>query len=364
MRRVATTIGVSFATLSVIVACAAQAPPAATSAVSPKPFEKQWDKPVGLPGQPNITVGARRVIVSDDKTGLEARAVDDGALAWQKNLPTALPVVLTGGLVFVVSSGQLHAVDEVTGEVRWSRPAGDRVSGLVRFDVGPVIAAGQTVRAWSANGAQLWEQSLGADVIPASLAGDGNVLYAGLANKSLTALDAKTGSVLWTKVLKTTPRALAAGGGRVYFGGDDKMLYGYDRKGKQKLRFRHMDVVGVPAFDDKLVYAALFDNSTAALSLGSGNRQWRVALDDRAIGGPLVSGDLVLTPLANATVSSVSRRSGIPVAAAKPATDTPPEARARDRLVRAAMSVDGTQVFGVVMLETDARVLVCYRRPG
>ena len=124
-----------------------------------------------------------------------------------------------------------------------------------------------------------------------------------------------------------------------------------------------MDVLGAPAFDDTLVYAALFDNSTAAHAIGSGNRQWRVGLDDRAISGPLVSGDLVLTPLANATVSSVSR-SGTPLAATKAAAEASPETRSRDRLLAAAISPDRTQVFGVVVLETDARVLVCYRRPS
>ena len=243
--------------LAAVVFGAAQAPTTKPVAVSPKPFEKQWDKPLGLPGKLGIAVGTRRVIVSDDQAGIEAHTVEDGSLAWaRKDLPTPVPVVLSGGLAFVASKGQLHALDEVTGDTRWSHDVADRVAGLLPSETGAVIAAGSTIQAWSANGAQVWKQTPAADVIPSSFASDANVLYAGLADKTLTALDAKTGSVLWTKRLATTPRALTAAMGRVYFGGDDKRLYGYDAKGKKKLDFRRMDVTGPPARDDKHVYVA------------------------------------------------------------------------------------------------------------
>src|SRR5688572_22503372 len=107
-----------------LIAAAAQEKPAQTPAPPKNIFERQWNHTIDAPGQLAIAAGPQRVFVSDDKTGVQARAVTDGAASWQAELPSDLPVAVAGDQVYVASAGQIHALDEATGRVRWARPLG------------------------------------------------------------------------------------------------------------------------------------------------------------------------------------------------------------------------------------------------
>lgn len=362
MRGVATTIG------CVLIAAAAQNPPPQTPAPPKTTFERQWNHTIEAPGQLAIAVSPQRVFITDDGTGVEARAVTDGTLAWQAELPSDLAVAVGGDQVYVASAGQIHALDEATGRVRWARPLGAPAVALTMHGSGALTAAGYSVEAWSTDGTSLWKTTLDAKVLRELLAVDGLQIYVGLTDYTLVALDAKSGVVKWIKRPGTLPLAFAASDGKVYFGGNDGNFHAYTRDGDRKWMYHKEGVVGAPAVDDENVYVTLGDNTVVAHDKGNGHMRWRRPLENRPARGPMLSGPNIVAILRSDVLVTMPRTADKPGPAppapasgppASPATaDTPP-----NRVWVAAPSVDGTQVFAVIQLENRTRVVVAYKRP-
>ncbi len=343
----------------ILIAVAAQKPPAPPPAPPAKIFERQWNHTIGAPGQLGIAASAQRVFVTDDETGVEARAVGDGALAWQQSLPSDLPVAVAADQVYVASARQIHALDEATGRVRGARPLPGPALSLVAQGSGALTAAGSTVQAWSNDGSLRWESQLPAAVLREVLAADGSQIYVGLTDYTLVALDAASGVAKWTEKIGTLPIALTVTGGRIFFGGTDHRLHAYNRNGGESWTFKRQYVIGAPAVDDRYVYATLWDSSVVAFDLGNGHLKWRRPLDDRPIRGPMLSGPHIVTVLRSDQVVAMPRQ---PAETATPAASPAATESVRNRAWVATPSVDGTQVFAVIQLETGTRVVVAYKR--
>jgi outer membrane protein assembly factor BamB len=350
-----------------LIAAAAQEKPAQTPAAPKNTFERQWNHTIDAPGQLGIAVSPQRLFVTDDQTGVEARAVTDGASVWQAALPSDLPVAIGGDQVYVASAGQIHALEEATGRVRWARPLQAPAVALTLHSSGVLTAAGRTVQAWSSDGNSLWNSTLRADVVRELLAVDGTQIYVGLTDYTLVALDAASGAVKWIERLGTLPLAFTAADGKLFFGGTDRSLHCYTRDGGLKWAFKQADVVGAPAVDDENVYATLWDNTVVAHDTGNGHLKWRRSLDDRPARGPMLSGSQIVAILASDVVVAMPRAADKPGAAspAPPPATPPSQAPAessRNRVKVAAPSADGSQVFAVIQLENTVRVVVAYKR--
>jgi outer membrane protein assembly factor BamB len=353
-----------------LIAAAEQNQPAQTPAAPRNTFERLWNHTIDAPGQLGIAASPQRVFITDDETGVEARAVTDGATAWQQALPSDLPVAVAGDQVYVASAGQIHALDEATGRVRWARPLGAQAVALIAQSSGALTAAGPTVRAWSADGTALWDRALGANVVRELLAVDSSQVYVGLTDYTLVALDLASGAVKWTERLGTLPSAFAVAGGRLFFGGTDRNLHAYNRDGGRAWMYHKEEVVGAPAVDGEYVYAALSDNTIVAHDRGNGHLKWRRPLENRPARGPMLSGPHVVSILRSDVVIVMPRTADKP-GTAPPAPAPPPLASptspattesTRNRVWVATPSADGTQVFAVIQLENGVRVVVAYKR--
>jgi outer membrane protein assembly factor BamB len=348
---------------AVLIGAAAQTPASKTPPPTQKTFERQWNHAIAAPGQLGIAAGPERVFVTDDQNGIEARGVADGALAWRASLPSDLPAAPAGDQVFVVSGGQLHALEEATGRVRWSRPLDPPCVALVRHETGVITAGGIVVRAWSADGSVAWERRLAAAAGRELLAIDGGQLYLGLTDLTLVALDVSTGAPKWTEPIETVPVALTAAGGKVYFGGTDRNLHAYDRNGGRDWTYHRMEVVGAPVVDSRHLYATLMDNTVVAHTKNNGHIQWRRQLDDRPARGPSLAGPFVVTILQSdvVVVMPTAPDKADPAPTGQLPTTPAQAAPARNRVKVATSSADGSQIFAVIQLENQDRVLVAYK---
>jgi outer membrane protein assembly factor BamB len=344
---------------ALVLACHARASAQQTPAAPvAKGFDVAWSQELGSPGSVSIAVSASRVFVADTETGVAAHSAADGLLVWMEKLPSPLAPVVAGDQVFIVSGGRVHARDEATGREKWARDLGEGAAALAANGTGVLAAAGRVLRAWSADGVPAWQRELQADVAPDLVAVDAGLAYVGLANSTLTAIDVATGEVRWHKRLATLPRAFAAGGGRLYFGGADHALHAYSRGGGTPWKFRRVDTIGAPALDDRFVFVVLWDNTALAFDRGNGKRKWRTALPARPARGPWVLGEELAVPLVSGAIVLLDRKTGVP----QPAPKTEPTERPRDRLLAAAPSVTGHEVFEVLVLVNNSRLLVARRR--
>jgi hypothetical protein len=237
---------------------------------------------------------------------------------------------------------------------------------LIAHGPGALTANGGTVRAWSPDGTVLWEQTLRADVGRELLAVDGAHLYVGLTDFTLVALESATGTVRWIERIGTLPLAFAAVGGKLYFGGTDHHLHAYDRNGGHDWTYRREYVIGAPVVDDEQIYVALWDNTVVAHSK-DGRLQWRKPVAERPSRGPILSGRDLVVVLRSDSLAVMSVTPDKPASArggqAAPAPAAAPGVEASRNTVKVATpSADGSQVFGVIQLENQVRVVVAYKR--
>ncbi len=330
----------------------AKAAPAATG------FAVAWEWGLGSPGKVSMATGVSRVFIADTETGVVAHTAADGLLAWTQKFPSTLAPVVAGDQVFIASSARVHALDEASGRPRWARDMGGVATAIAANGAGVLGAAGRILRAWSADGIPAWERAFEGEVAPGLLAVDAGLAYVGLLNGALVGVDVATGDVRWQKKLPTVPRAFAAAGGLLYFGGADRHLYAYKRGGGRAWRFERVDVIGAPATDDRLVYAVLWDNTAQAFDRNNGIRKWRTALPTRALSGPWSAGTEIAVPLRSGAIAILDRKTGVLQPAPKPGSADRPG----DQVLAIAASASGNEVFGVILLENNSRLLVARRR--
>ena len=162
------------------------------------------------------------------------------------------------------------------------------------------------------DGRDAWRQQLDAAIVT-PLAADGDLLFAGLANRKIVALDAKTGAPRWEITLETTARALLATRGRLYFGGDDSVFYAYRQQAGQEWEWRYVTltpVIGLPTADDRRLYVTFLDNTVRAFDLAIGNQRWQRPITSRPAAGPFLTDALVGVPTTSGTLILLRRTDG------------------------------------------------------
>mgnify|MGYP001048631212 FL=1 len=191
-------------------------------------------KPALLSG--GLTVAGGHVYVGSEKAQVYALNSSDGSIAWQTTVAgesLSRPVVSDGLVLIHTSNGQLQALNEADGLVKWtvnldmpalslrgeSAPATAYGAAIVGGDNGRVSAVlmqqGQMIwqqRISTATGPTEIDRLNDVDTTPVIVNG---VIYALAYNGNLTALDLRSGQIMWKRELGSV-NDFIVDGNRIY----------------------------------------------------------------------------------------------------------------------------------------------------
>ncbi len=182
-----------------------------------------------------------------------------GKLLWKRKTDDAIsggPGVGEGLVVYGTDEAEVVALNSEDGSERWRQRVSSEVLSTPRVDQATVVVHtldGGIVALDADSGKQRWLYAASVPVL--SLRGSGSplihdgVVYAGLANGKLVALDLINGEVVWETVIS------------------------YPR-GRSELE-RIVDIDGDPVFHDGTIYVSTFNGELAAVSAASGVVLWR-----------------------------------------------------------------------------------------
>jgi len=215
---------------------------------------------------------------------------------WSVDLPSALPPVAGGDLVFVAGDELLTALAP-DSTVKWQLPLPGGFSAPPAFAGGWLLVGtptGEVLCLRASDGHVLWTQHFSSALLPGA-AVSGDRVYLGLSDGTVSAHQLTDGTPVWQQTLGGPPGPLLALDDRVFAGSKDKFFYCLDTKdGDQRWRWRAAGViVGLATFDEQHVYFVALDNVLRALDVHSGSQRWKVNLPLRPSGGPLLIGSLV-----------------------------------------------------------------------
>ena len=181
---------------------------------------KLWEKKLSEPARGAPTVSGGRIYVVTQSNTLMVLSASDGSEVWSWRgvpeignlLSTNSPAVVGGVVVVPFTSGELVALDEKKGEPLWtdSLATASRsyaVSGLTTISASPVVTDGvvyatgvgsRTVAVELRTGRRLWDVAFGSAHTPAV---SGNAVFLVDLDNGLTALDRRSGEVLWATKL-------------------------------------------------------------------------------------------------------------------------------------------------------------------
>jgi outer membrane protein assembly factor BamB len=339
----------------------AQAPvTAAAPKVAAAAYAVAWTQPIVLEGAGFILPTTKAIVVAGGNTSISGRAPDDGRELWSVALHSNTRPAATESLLGAVLDGRLVAIDLQNGRQRWQV---DLPPGSVSVHAGGKFlltdAAGQ-LSAWTAEGTKAWQADVGASVIEIVAAAD---LLVSTTAPALVAVDLATGSVRWRIGLPVEARELAAGGGHLYFGGDDGVLYSYRWMGhaSRAWRFPMIATIGRAAIDDRLAYFTLIDNSLRALDRKGGTQRWSRTLPSRPAAGPVRTATHVVVVLTIGDLLAFPTRPGSEGPGAPSSVRVLATEKAQ---VEAVAGMEGA-IYTLSVTESGARVLSVLRpRPA
>jgi outer membrane protein assembly factor BamB len=251
------------------------------------------DVPKYAHAQLPVAVDKDNTVYSANRNGtLTAHAADKGKTLWQVSLNEALAggPGLGNGLLFVgTQEAELVALDKSAGAEQWrQRISSEMLSTPVVVDDVLIVQTidGKISALKSANGEKLW--SYGRSIPKLTLRGTSsplvidNVVLAGFSDGRLIALKLKTGELLWEASI-AVPR------------------------GRTDLE-RLVDIDGLFAAADGVVYVSSYQGRVAAVSIDTGNVLW--ARDMSSYTGLAVNGDRIFITDADSKVWALDGRAG------------------------------------------------------
>lgn len=236
----------------------------------------------------------------------------------RKHRISAMPVV-ADGRVYTMDSRARVAATSTGGAALWSTdltPATDNpddaTGGGIAVSGGRVFATtgfAEVSALDAATGSRIWTHKLTSAPNGAPGVSEGRVYVAALDGTGV-ALDAATGRVLWTVTASSSPTGVIADGSPVATGNvvvfpfaSNELVALEPSTGTQiwtayilgerlgRVYARVSDVTGGPVLAGDTVYAGTHSGQTVAIDAGTGRERWRA--DDGALSPPLVAGGSV-----------------------------------------------------------------------
>ena len=183
-----------------------------------------------------VTVAGGHVYVGSEKAKVYALNTNDGSQAWKTNVAgeaLSRPVVSDGMVLIHTSNGQLQALNESDGAVKWTVNL-DMPSLSLRGESAPATAYGAAIvggdngrvsAVLMQQGQMIWQQRISqatgpteidrlsdVDTTPVIVNG---VVYALAYNGNLTALDLRSGQIMWKRELGSVSNFIVDGN-RIY----------------------------------------------------------------------------------------------------------------------------------------------------
>ena len=192
-----------------------------------------------------VTVQGGHVYVGSEKAQVYALNTSDGTVAWQTSVAgeaLSRPVVSDGVVLIHTSNGQLQALDQASGAVKWTVNL-DMPALSLRGESAPVTAFGAAIvggdngrvsAVLMQQGQMIWQQRISqatgpteidrlSDVDTTPVVVDG-VIYALAYNGNLTALDLRSGQIMWKRELGSVNDFIVDGGHIYIVDQNDRLL--------------------------------------------------------------------------------------------------------------------------------------------
>ena len=338
------------------------------------PAEQAWK--ITLPARPaadgvmddsSVYVPLEGVAASSEDDGppavpaaLVALDRQNGAIRWTSSVSTALPPLLTHGVLIVATSSGLEALDPRTGRGQWSL-ALDRSARARPIAQGPllftVLEGGELVAVHLERREVVWRLSLGADRV--SMTTDAEAVYLVTGSRAIS-VKLSDGTIRWERALDGELSEPVVDRDRVFIGSTTKSFWSLDaRTGKDKGwtwngKIFGGAIVGASVEGNK-VYVVSWDNIVRALDRGHGAQRWKEPVT-RPLFPPRILNGVIAVVGVSPTLSTFRADTGSPVSTwafpselllqGAPLIDEP----APYRVAIVAVFRDG-QVFGLRSIE-------------
>ncbi len=331
---------------------ASPAPPAAAAL-----YETVWTVSIDSRDEARLALLSSAVVLAVKDAPVEARALENGQVAWRSTVVLDGAPVAANGWLVGVGGGQIHAISATGGQPDWSVALEHASPGPLAMRDVVVVPTGEELRAYrTKDGSMLWRQAMGAAAVMPPVDAGASVVVT-LAGNVVAAVDAQSGAQRWRTTLDSTPGSMAVAKDRLLFGTASGICALELASGHIDWCFRATPVpaAGAPFIDGDLAYVALRDNTLRAFSLGGTLRRLE-SLPARPTSGPIRAGTHLAVPLATSGIGllALSGAATPPVLAFEPAP--------RRSLDAAAVSADGTWIVTLSAEVGGGRSLTAYRR--
>ena len=259
-------------------------------------IEKSWSHNIGSNiGEDYVKLdpafSANTVFVPDYKGKITAIDKNTGKILWKTNTKSTITssAAANSHTVFVGGSGQIFALAQDNGKIKWSRDVVNEIlaTPLVTDDLVIAKTTNGQLTAFDANtGDIVWKYSQ--EEPPLVLRGSSSPkasddsIISGFASGEMVALNKNSGKVEWKQLIAEPSGNFAVE--------------------------RMVDIVADPIIADGVIYTATYQGKLAALSLRTGKVLWTNNIS--TFSGLAVNNNLVIAADANDTVSAFDRSSG------------------------------------------------------
>jgi outer membrane protein assembly factor BamB len=304
----------------------------------PLAYKPKWNLALPEATSVKVAAGTDEFFVGTDRGTLMAYSLADMQQVWTAAI-VAEWLTAGDGLVFVADGRGVRALDQTTGNERWSISTGP-LNHPAKWLPGWLLtqAADGTVAAWRiGDGSKIWEQKLSA---PASspAAVDGDRLFVPLLDRRLVCLNLEKGVIQWTIELDGRPSDPTAAAGRVYFGTDNYTFYSVKQDtGKLEWpphRMLKTQTTGRPLLDERYIWITTLNNKVHALSRTNGQIELTMALVARPKPQFILDSGQVIVPLTSGHLLVFSQKDGQRMPSP---TATPPPPTAAELAAAAAL---------------------------
>ncbi len=199
------------------------------------------------------------------------------------------PVVVQGTVYFGSGDGNVYALDERTGALRWKFPTGDVVHASPAYDAGTIYIGSWDSRLYAldaASGREKWRFEAGQDPVmhnqvgfQSSPAVAKGTVYVGCRDAHLYALDAETGKQRWSLPTRGSwvVASPAVAQGKVIVGtSDSKLLHVLDAESGKPI-YQHEGnayFFSSPAVTADTIVVGKMNGGVIALDLPTGKPLW------------------------------------------------------------------------------------------